>query len=76
MGAGRLSGGHEGRERQAGAGTRGRGIDHTGDAPGDRESLVFLPPPDGCSAMGENPDSEQHSLVQAHKSRQETHGQL
>ena len=32
------------------------------------ESFVFLPPQDGSSAMGENPGSDQHSLVQARKS--------
>ena len=37
------------------------------DAPG--ASFVILPPPDGSSARGENPGSEQHSLVQARKSK-------
>jgi hypothetical protein len=48
--------------------------DHTGNAAG--ASCIFLPPPDGCSTRGENPGSEHHSLVQARKSSQGTHGRL
>jgi hypothetical protein len=65
-------------EREAEAGTRGRG---TRPRRRQSRSVFSIPPPrrmqhQGSSELGENPGGGQHSLMHARKSRQLAHGRF